>query len=219
MRIWRLTDPNDHRFAVGSRIGTWKEENGKSQRVPPLVIEWERGSTIIGDFVWPGFDFELVAKEHVFRTLRDEFGGIKAEPVQIVPLRRKPRRIVEDGNLHTWSAHVDLVDIWILTHVAVDLEKSTRQLVVHEDGGTEYEFGGIEHVDWYTVPGALVPECRRVPRLPGAGIFVKSDALKGQSFFKVNQCPAWNFCTDRVRDFILERQYTNVDFFEMGELF
>jgi hypothetical protein len=218
-RIWQLADPLDRRFAVGSRIGTWEERDGRSVRVAPLVIEWEKGSTVIGDFVWPGFATELVVRAHIFKTLQQRFGGIEARPVQIVPVKHKPKRRVEDGQLHTWSNHVDLVDMRILTHVNADVSKTTQQLVVHEDGGMEYEYAGIEHLEWFPVSGALVPECRRVPRLPGTGIFVSSDALKGQSVFIVDECPAWNLCTDPVRDFILEEKYTNIDFFEAGELF
>jgi hypothetical protein len=217
MRIWRFADPDDHRFAVSSRIGTWEERNGVCIRVPPLVIEWERGPTLIGDFVWP-YVSELVVQEHVFRTIEREFGGIKAEGVEIVPLKRKPKKAPEDGNLHTWSDRLDLVGIQIMTHVNADPDRSTRQLIVREDGQTEYEFEGIEHVEWNRVRGDLLPERKRVPRMPGTGIFVKSCALAGQSLFKVRQCPAWNFCTDRVRDFILGKRFTNVDFYEMGEL-
>ena len=217
MRIWRLTDPNDHRFAAGRRIGTWEEKNGESVRVSPLVIEWEKGPTVVGDFVWPGLGDELVVREHVFKVLKRKFGGITAKPVEVVPRKLKRRR--EDGNLHTWSNRADLVDVQIQTHVNADLDKSTYRIVDREDGGTDYEFEGIEYTEWYNVPRVLLPECRRRPRLPDHGIFVRSRALKGQSFLKVNQCPAWNLCTDRVRDFILAEGFSNVDFMEAGEVF
>ncbi len=218
MRIWRIIDPLDHGFATCSRIGTWEQRAGGSVRVSPLVIEWEKGATAVGDFMWP-FVSEFVVREHVFRALREEFSGIEACPVQIVPLRRKPKRMREDGHLHMWSDHVDLVDVCILTSVDADPSRSTRERITRQDGSPSDEFTGIEHVEYYSVPGALLPKQRRVPRMQNAGVFVRASSLNGQSLFKVNQCPAWNFCTDRVHDFILDRGYTNVDFFEMGELF
>ncbi len=59
----------------------------------------------------------------------------------------------------------------------------------------------------------------RMPRTKGGGIFVQASLLEGHSFFKVNQFPVRNVCTNAVRDFVLERRYTNIDFFEVGELF
>jgi len=78
---------------------------------------------------------------------------------------------------------------------------------------------GGERTEVIANPGTIGFTTRRIPRIRGGGIFVKASVLQGHSFFKVNQFPVWNLCTDAVRDFILEKQYTSIDFFEVGELF
>jgi hypothetical protein len=43
--------------------------------------------------------------------------------------------------------------------------------------------------------------------------------LKGVDMFRICEQPGAIYVTDRVRDFVLEREYTNVIFREVGETF
>ena len=81
-----------------------------------------------------------------------------------------------------------------------------------------YEVYGVEREDatWNVKRGELVK--KRVPRSLGQGIYVSKGDLKGADIFRVHEFPAWIFCTNRVKGFIEREGFTNVVFFEMGEL-
>src|SRR5438876_703670 len=64
--------------------------------------------------------------------------------------------------------------------------------------------------------GELSP--RRIPRVPGAGIFLRSRDLGGASIFGVSQLRGPTLCTEQVKAFIEEQQYTNVTFVEVGDV-
>lgn len=69
MNLWRFTDPFDHRFAQASRVGGVWQEGEYRERMRPLVVEWEPGSDLVGDFTWPGLDTDIVVSDRVGRAL------------------------------------------------------------------------------------------------------------------------------------------------------
>ena len=75
LKLWRFSDPDDDRFARASRRGTWDH----GHRVSPLVIEWEPDSDVVGDFVWPGLDSDIVVTEKVYKALASRFSGFEPE--------------------------------------------------------------------------------------------------------------------------------------------
>ena len=215
-RIWLLSDPIDYRFAEASRRGTWQEKGGKLVRVSPLVIEWTKWTTAsesVGDFLWPAIGENLVMHERIFQELQDRFGGIEKEPepIRIIPPKhkRKKKKTTEDSSLTIWIDELKIIEARILHYVDIDWDKSCIKTT--EEGGENIEID----VDSET----FTVTTQRIPRVEGGGIYVKASLLQGHSFFKVNQFPIMNLCTDAVRDFILEKRYTNIDFLEVGELF
>ncbi len=80
-RIWLFADPHDDRFASAVRVGTWEKIGGKYVRVSPLVLEWERGSDIVPDFLHLSFEGDWAMQERVLRELHERFGGIEGGPV------------------------------------------------------------------------------------------------------------------------------------------
>jgi hypothetical protein len=77
---------------------------------------------------------------------------------------------------------------------------------------------GVEHGDtsWDQEKMELVEQ--RVPREPALGLRIQASELGDADVFRVHEFRARILCTDRVRDHILERGYSNVDFFEMGDV-
>lgn len=219
-RIWKPVDPLDGRFASALAKGTWEQREGRSVLVPPLVIEWEKGPDLVGDFFWPDFGCEMVVKQHVFRELQERFGGIEAGPVEVIPpkWKRKKRPTPGRGSVTIWSEDLHLVEVQIRHFVDLDRDRSCIKRI-NENGETRNVIEGAEGIEWRDNPDDVLPIRTRVPRRPGGGIFVKASLLEGHSFFKVYDYPGMNLCTDSVRDFILDKGYTNIDFFELGELF
>ena len=35
-----------------------------------MIMEWERSSSVVGDFVWPGFGFEVVVTDVAAQVLQ-----------------------------------------------------------------------------------------------------------------------------------------------------
>lgn len=229
MRIWRFSNPSDYRFARAGRRGTWTPPDqvgvcpectsSRQERVKPLVIEWQPGSDVVGDFTWPGFDSEIVVKDFVMESLLSRFSGFEPGPVETVqdPKLRPTGR----GKPRVWLPYSgpSLYEVWITTWAHIDAEISTVFLKNRcgTCGAMRYEVSGVERWDskWSPETGTL--QRRHRPREAGKGIFVREDDLCGDSIFHAYELPSWMFCTDPVRDFVVQSGFTNVTFLEMGE--
>jgi hypothetical protein len=62
----------------------------------------------------------------------------------------------------------------------------------------------------------MVPVDRR--RVPGKGLYVRADDLGDADFFRVREARGWDFCTDRFKEFVEERGFSNVAFWEYGDV-
>jgi hypothetical protein len=172
----------------------------------------------VGDFVWPGFGSEIVVVDRVLNALGPRFAGFEPGPVEMIDdpeaaAGRGPRvQLPYEG--------LELSELWTTTLVEAHGERSTIALErTCRTCATEYwRVQGVEH--WASrfdrEHGELVR--RKVPREGDAGILVREADLDGADIFRVRQTPGWVFCTDRVRDLVLKRRFTNVDFLEMGTL-
>jgi hypothetical protein len=219
MTLWRLRELSDSPYARASRVGTWIEEGDPPQsiRVKPLVIEWEPGSVVVGDFTWPGTG-DYMAKRCVAQELVDRgFKGFELGPVEIVAnrdyKRRKPRNMIQLP-----YAGPELADLFVTHWVNVNRERSTLKVKGARDGEPIFDLEGFERIevgDWHRDTGVL--DRIHVPRTPGMGAYVEEGELDGCDLFKVKGLSGWIFCTDRLRNFILDKGYTNVTFFEVGE--
>jgi len=58
--------------------------------VKPLVIAWEPGSEVVGDFVWPGFGSGVVVTDKVLRVLQQRYQGFEPGPVEMVEDEDEP---------------------------------------------------------------------------------------------------------------------------------
>jgi hypothetical protein len=229
VRIWRFTSPRSETFATAERRGTWTEsETGdacpecgaaRQRREKPIVLFWQTGSDVIGDFLVTGFDSDVVVMERAAAALEERFTGFERGPVEIVD---DPEAAAERRGRRVPSPYSgpDLVELWIVRWVHLDQERSTAELEWRcgTCGYERWRLDGVERWDsyWDAEAKLLIP--RKTTREPGAGVFVREEALEGADIFRVHEFPGWVFCTDRVRDFILEQRFTNVDFSEMGDI-
>lgn len=225
MRIWRFSDPGNNRYASAGRRGSWTASDGvcpecgssRQQRAQPLIIVWELGSDVVGDFVWPGFGSEVVVAERVFDALESNFAGFERGPVEMI---EEPELARDRGRRVTLPYEgPGLFELWTTAWVDVDLEHSTIRLDWRCAAcGTErWTIDGVEHWDSVFDQREQTLEPTRVRRLPNAGIYVRQEELDAVDIFRVAQAPAWVLCTDAVRELIHERRFTNVDFLEIGE--
>lgn len=206
-------------FARASHIGTWVKQGypPRSIRVKPLVIEWEPGSTVVGDFTWVGTYSYMTKRTIAEQLLAAGFKGFEVGPVEMVPnpeykrYRHNMIQLPYDG--------AELVDLFVARKdVPFNRERSTVRIVSEEHGKPVYELEGderIEHGDWHPETGKL--DRIHVPRTPGMGVYIDARELGDIDVFVVGELRMGPFCTDRFRDFVLEKGYTNITFFEVGE--
>jgi hypothetical protein len=224
MRIWRFAEPDDYSFARAGLRGAWSpEEDGPQHRVQPLIIEWLPDSDVVGDFTCTGFDSDWVVTEKVGEMLLERFNGFELGPVEMIqdPKLKRTRQITRRGKTRVWLPYEGppLYEIWVTTEVEADMERSTLKVTETdpETGAPVYDIEGAESVHVDVDPRTYQVVTTRIPRVPGKGIYVAEAALARADIF--HRGGVWIFCTDPVRDFIVEQQFTNVDFFEMGETF
>lgn len=225
-----LTDPVDRRFASAARLGAWSAgvgvcpecRNSSQQRIRPLILEWEPGSDLVGDFTWPGFGSDIAMTDRVLTALRC-FHGFEPGAVEMLQdsALKEPRGSRAQPRVWLPYHGPPLHDLSVTSRVHVDLQKSSVRLV--RDCGTcsrrQYAAEGIESSKTRWDKERRAPVKAHTARKPGCGIYVSDEALEGAAIFRTYEFPAWVLCTDPVKSLIEEAGLTNVAFLEMGETF
>ena len=220
--IWKVHVPPTGKFAELAQIypDKAKAREPEAKRCPDCrriqdwhaaapIVEWEPGSDLIGDFVkclGP-----LVTRASVARELAATFTGIEIGPIELHdhpalyrPKKRTRRRQVwlpyEGPDLAVIRPGVE-VGLHPTSTVTVESACATCASVTYS------AFLGIERVRGD----------RRIPREPEQGLFFAPDALAGHDFFRVEHT-GLDLCTDRFKEHVEARGYTNVEFLEVGNV-
>lgn len=226
MKILRIANPFLD-FAGAVCRGAWVrstdracQECGTSgeERQPPLIMEWERGSERVGDFIWAGFAGEGVAVTPGVVDALSPFMGFRPGPVEVIgtPVGGDPRASRRLEVPHAWPTLAEL----LVTHVVnADMDRSTVEVhyTCPKCGYRTYKVDGVEllgTMHWTGDRGQ-----RPKARVAGKGIHVRSRALAGHDIFRVREFPSWIFCSEAVRDVIRGAGFTNITFLEMGDSF
>lgn len=213
MKLWRFTEPFDHRFARASRVGgTWQGAEYKV-RSCDILIEWEPGSDVVGDFTWPGLDTDLIVTDRVGIALRD-IPGFELRCVMMQENTGAAKRRSKKPRVQLPYQGPPLWDFWVSAWIAMNREHSAVNEIVRDDGSCDFKILGAQRQE----SGWNLERMEHVsvlhPRVEGQGVFVPST----QGVFRVEEFPAWIFCTDDVKMRIEECGLTNVSFLEMGEV-
>lgn len=231
-KIWRLMHQFEAPFAEAGLRSPLEEiipaecdrcsRGADYARPTPLVFEWEPGSDLIGDFTWPD-GARVAVKGPVYEALAQRFRGIHAEPVEMVqdPKLKRPKRPTKRTKPRVWLPYVgpELVELWpertvpFLPHTTLDIHLRC------EDCGRELpNISGFEYKahKWNPKLMDLVPDLQ--PRIPGQGLFVAATEIGDTPIFRVEEFTEMILCTDEVKTFIQEKGFTNVDFWEYGDV-
>ena len=137
MRIWRFTDPSDYRFAEGGRRGSWTQPSeglcpectaSPEERTRPLILAWLPGSDTVGDFVWPGFDSEVVVTDDVLGALQSRFHGFEPGPVEMVEEKGVRARKRGDRQVRLPYHGPRLHELWVTAWAHLDPGRSSVEL-------------------------------------------------------------------------------------------
>lgn len=215
MKLWRFTDPGDHRFARASRVGgTWQDGEYK-RRGRAIIIEWEPDSDVVGDFTWPGLDTDLIVTDRVGVALSAAgVPGFELRPVEMQETTEAAKRRSKKPRVRLPYRGLSLRDFWVTVWTGMNRERSTVSEVVRDDGSRYFVINGAQREEkvWDQKRMELVSVLH--PRVAGTGLFVP----KARGVFRVEEFPAWIFCTDDVKILVERCNFTNVSFLEMGEV-
>jgi hypothetical protein len=232
--IWSLADPMESQYASFTAYApSWRQDGHCSEckrsipaavRKRPLHLSWDEGSECVADFTWgPGSGAILVTK-HVLKALLTHFSGFEGASVEMIqdPKLKRPSRPNRRSKRRVWLPYEGppVQELWITTRVPSDLQRSSLQLTIHcpACGFRFYQILGGERAETKWDRTIMRSEYTRVPRVPGQGLFVREKDLAGADLFKAIERDDHTLCTDRAKDFITEQGFTNVEFFEIGEL-
>ena len=188
-------------FAHFSAVGTWTGGGTcdfcgqhSSDIVAPLLVQWERSTTTIGDFSWDGpFGYMFAVRESVFEFFHKAQIECEFLPVKYVPPERRTHAQCVQypyigptlfwGDCQTW--------------LALDMQAS--EVVVTSScavcGETRYTF-------------------------LNQGIVIPRDNFHGEKMFRIttNGRSAATFVTEQGRRLIMDAGLSNIAFSEAGEI-
>jgi hypothetical protein len=234
VKIWRLTNPHDNAYAQCILRGAWalQHEGGSIcpqcgtsayRRAPPLILEWEQGSSVIGDFNWPDAGQSLAITRHAIDLLSGHFSGFSAGPVQMIEEPKLPTHMAKPAELPVRLPYhgPELCELWVDAMVRVDHQRSSIKQKLHckTCGSTSYSVEGIETTKsrWNRMTMKLEPV--KYPREPGKGLYIRQTELLERDIFRTQEFPSWILCTDNVKEFVVAQRFSNVSFLEYGETF
>ena len=216
MKIWSLDDPENHYYAGAETLGAFQQPQpkyGRGVRVSPLIIRWDGHAKVAGDFTFPTMNDVMTKRTVGEELLQAKLKGFELGPVEVRNRDGKtPRRVLPTGLAHEFAE--------IVIKKIVPLEKTQSKYTTELNRGKiYYKMPGLAHTKLET----WNPETGRmdeiyVPREKGKGFFVPEDILDGCDLFRVSEFEGRSLCTDRFRDYVLKRGYTNVSFLEVGDI-
>lgn len=212
MKIFRLVSTGGHDFAEASRLGAWSD----NRRVEPIILQWEPGSDLLGDFTPTGFDSDLVASDRAVKALeKGSVRGFRLGQVEFeehpkskrLP-KRKPRVKLPYSGPRLFEVIPTTEVEFVASRSSVEFSDTTGKRVA----GVE----GIEHISSSWDASAKQVRINRVQRIAGKGIFVRENDLGDSGIFKVRGF-GWIFCTEGTKALIEREGLTNIAFHEVGE--
>ena|SRR3990172_413140 len=210
MKLYLFRDPYDYRFARGGRRGTWSPSPGlcpecggsRSERIPPLIIEWLPDSDQIGDFTWPGLNDEVVVTQRVREALEGRFRGFEFRSIEMYqnPRLKRPSRPTKRTKPRVWLPYEGppLWDLQPTSQCRLDLERS-----------------GLRYTG---ICGTCGWESYEVPPLEGRYLVVDRSTWDGADIYRIHEYSALVYCTEQVKEFIESQGFTNVSFLLDGEI-
>ncbi len=209
IRLFYLRDPENYNYASAVRRGTWYPlgekicpecQRSRQKRIPPLIIEWEPGSNVVGDFTWPGFNTDLVVSQRVREQFEKHFHALEFWSVEFwqSPKLKKPTKMTNRSLSRIWLPYEGptLWDVILNSWCHLD----------HLRSGISIE--------------KICSVCKRVvfnyPIQRQGNLVVDPSTWSGEDIFHIHEYPGGVFCTERARELIFQAGFTNVGFAEDG---
>jgi len=211
MRIYHFHYRENFAFAQAGRRGTWfppgvkicpECNRSRQARVSPLIIEWEAGSNLVGDFVWPGLGSDLVVSQSVKDSFKERFREVEYKTVEFWqdPKIKQPTKVTKRSKLRIWLPYngPTLWDTIPIKWCHLDHGKSNVSIlkVCLTCGKTIY----------------------KTPPWHERKLVIDTATWDGEDIFHIHEYPGGIFCTEQVKEFVEQAGFTNVAFLEDGEI-
>ncbi len=182
-------------YASFSHVGTWtkgvlcqKCEQPTSKLISPLMIEWEPGSSVIGDFSWCGYT--VVVSTSTRNFLIDSGADCEFRDVVVVAPTTKSKKIVPypyEGPKLKWLIPTN--------RIPLNESKSGVKLLIDCDECKQKKY-----------------------TFKAEGLHIDKNNWLGQNIFYIEQYTRSDaiFVTEEIRNIILKSKLSNITFSEAG---
>lgn len=216
MKIWSIADPENYYYAGAETLGAFQQPQpkyGRGVRISPLIVRWDGQAKVAGDFTFPNHQ-DLMLKRSVGEELLA--AGFRDFTLGSVEIRNRDQKTLR----RKLPLGLDYKFAEMLIRKLIPLEK-TKSTFVRElnRGKIYYKMPGLAHIksgNWDAKTGHM--DRIFVPREKGKGFLVPETLLDGCDLFHVSEFEGRSLCTDRFKDHVVTRGYTNVSFFEVGDV-
>lgn len=134
-KIWGPSPPideADNGYARAGMRGTWQEnEKGESERVPPLQMVWQPGSTDVADFTWPGMRSDIAVRAEVGVEIARKFSGFELNEIEYCPLAKRDQR-KRNTLQHPYSGPPQK-ELWVNCWVHMDVKRPGVNVIFEEE--------------------------------------------------------------------------------------
>lgn len=217
MRVWKFRATKDPHFAQllnrwVSRPSTVCDSCGGHiyEPVHHLEVEWDDGSDQIPDFV--NTIGPTIVRSAIANELLTQFRGFTKGEIRMPdhPNLRRPDKVAKRTAKRVWLPY-DGPELCYFACDEIDFLPSTTTTVRKDC--RECDTKTYERVTGIESKNSRTHELRQ----PGCGFFFSTDAVGDRDIFRPRHM-GFNLCTDRVREFVLSRNWNNVEFLEVGDV-
>jgi hypothetical protein len=204
MKIYQLTITINDLFAQVRMNPNQSIQQG--QAIAALWDDWDVRGNKISDFVFSvGYN---ICKKTVFKELSERFSSIKSFDLQWT---KNPKEITAKNISRLKWLPQETVDLKIIY--------TDKEMSLLPESSVKYTIEDDEiYIDSETLDG--IAEMRGdliIPRKKNKGFYFDKNEVQGFDFFKPKHTGGYLFCSENVKRFCEEREYTNVVFLEIGE--
>jgi hypothetical protein len=213
-KIWDLGSPiNREIYADASPESVNTGPNVDSELSPEeFVFKWEPGSDLVGDCIWPWMPGQITIRKELASELVSKFAGMKMFLTTALGAPRKK------GARKRPIDPIEFAVLWPTHWLSYDEELSTVEEKIRFANIKLPTIIGAETYEQDYRPLEGINKHEHVPRLPDKGLFVHREDLAGFEIFRPRQLGGMMLCTDKFRQFFVERNVSNILFLEVGDV-
>lgn len=202
MKVYRLTADIDRKYA---QIHSQMEQEPK-EGITVMWDDWLVKGNIIPDFI---FSVYSISKTKIIEDLQNRFNGL--EKIKLLWEKNPKEEVAKNIHRLKWlpKEKVDLSAM--ITTAQIPFLSQSTVVYSMDSGGKKYIDKVIGIENYYG--GNLLP------RESGKGFFFDKKAISDYDSFTPIDIPNTRiYCTEKVKLYIQDKEYTNVYFIEVGDI-